>query len=226
MVILDWYAITLQSLQGLWQGVIEFIPSLVGALVVFLIGWMVSVAVGAVVSDVLKRLKFNDIFEKGGWKKALERADLKVDPSGFIGGVIKWVLVIVFLMASVEILGLSQFALFLQDVLAYLPNVVVACLIFVAAVIISDILEKVMRTLVEGTQVGYGSLVSMIVRWSIWIFALVAILLQLRVAPFLLQTLLTGIVALIVIAGGIALGLGGKDVAAELLQDIRRKFKA
>lgn len=226
MVILDWYGVTLQSLQGLWQGVIAFIPSLVGALVVFLIGWMVSVSVGAVVSDVLKRLKFNDMFEKGGWKKALEKADVKVDPSGFIGGIIKWVLVIVFLMAAVEILGLSQFAVFLQAVLGYLPNVVVACLIFVAAVVISDILEKVMRTLVEGTQVGYGSLVSMIVRWSIWIFALVAILLQLRVAPFLLQTLLTGIVALIVLAGGIALGLGGKDVAAEFLQDLRRKFRA
>ncbi len=226
MVILDWYSVTLQSLQGLWQGVIAFIPSLAGALVVFLIGWMVSVAVGAVVSDVLRRLKFNDMFETGGWKKALERADIKVDPAGFIGGIIKWVLVIVFLMASVEILGLSQFAVFLQSVLAYLPNVVVACLIFVAAVVISDILEKVMRTMVEGTQVGYGSLVSMIVRWSIWIFALVAILLQLRVAPFLLQTLLTGIVALIVLAGGIALGLGGKDVAAEFLQDLRRKFRA
>ncbi len=226
MVILDWYEVTLQSLLSMWQGFLSFIPSIVGALVVFLLGWMVSVAIGAVVSDILKRLKFNDALERGGWKKAMEKADLKVDPAGFIGGIVKWMLVIVFMMASVEILGLSQFAIFLQDVLGYLPNVVVAALIFVAAVIISDILEKVLRTLVEGTQVGYGSLVSVIVRWSIWIFALIAILLQLRVAPFLLQTLLTGIVALIVLAGGIALGLGGKDVAAEFLQDLRRKFRA
>ena len=226
MVILDWYEVTFQSLLNMWQGFLSFMPSLLGALVVFIVGWMVSVAIGAVVSDILKRLKFNDALEKGGWKKAMEKADLKVDPAGFIGGIVKWVLVIVFLMASVEILGLTQFAVFLQDVLGYLPNVVVACLIFVVATIISDILEKVLRTFVEGTQVGYGSLVGVIVRWSIWIFALVAILLQLRVAPFLLQTLVTGIVALIVLGGGIALGLGGKDVAAEFLQDLRKKFRA
>lgn len=225
MPVIGWYEVTLQSLQGLWQGFLAFLPAAVGALIVFVVGWLIAVAIGAVVSDVLKRLRFNDLFEKGGWKRALDRADLKVDPSGFIGGVIKWVLVIVFLMASVEILGLTQFATFLQNVLGYLPNVVVASLIFVAAVIISDILEKILRTAVEGTQVGYGNIVSMIVRWSIWIFALIAILLQLRVAPFLLQTLLTGVVALLVLAGGIALGLGGKDVAADVLQDLRRKFK-
>ena len=62
-------------------------------------------------------------------------------------------------------------------------------------------------------------------RWSIWIFALIAILMQLGIAPMLLQTLLTGIVALFVIAGGLAFGLGGKDIAAELLSDLKRKLK-
>ena len=65
----------------------------------------------------------------------------------------------------------------------------------------------------------------MIVRWSIWIFALIAILMQLGIAPMLLQTVLTGVVALIVIAGGLAFGLGGKDMAAEVLADLKRKLK-
>ncbi len=224
-MILDWYAITLGSLQNLWQGFIGFLPSLVGSLLIFFIGWIISAAVGRLVGDILKRLNFNKIFEKGNWDEALAKAGIKVDAAAFIGSIFKWSLVIVFLLASVEVLGLTQLAGFLKDVLAYLPNVVVASLIFVVAVVIADISEKVLRALVETTQVGYGHIVGVIVRWSIWIFALIAILMQLGVAPMLLQTVLTGLVALVVVAGGLAFGLGGKDIAAELLQDLKRKLK-
>ena len=224
-MILDWYAITLQSLQDLWQGFLGFLPSVVGALLIFFIGWMISVTVGKLVGDILKRLNFNKIFEKGNWDEALAKAEIKVDAAAFIGSIFKWSLVIVFLLAAVEVLGLTQLAGFLKDVLAYLPNVVVASLIFVVAVIIADIAEKILRALVETTQVGYGHIVGVIVRWSIWIFALIAILMQLGIAPMLLQTVLTGVIALFVIAGGLAFGLGGKDMAAEILSDLKRKLK-
>ncbi|MDO8508856.1 MAG: hypothetical protein Q7S27_04190 [Nanoarchaeota archaeon] len=224
-MILDWYAITLQGLQDLWQGFIGFLPSLVGALLIFFIGWVISVAVGKLVGDILKRLNFNKIFEKGNWDETLAKAGIKVDAAAFIGSIFKWSLTIVFLLASVEVLGLTELAGFLKDVLAYLPNVVVASLIFVVAVIIADLSEKILRVLVESTQIGHGHLVGVIVRWSIWIFALIAILMQLGIAPMLLQTVLTGLVALIVIAGGLAFGLGGKEMAAELLADLKRKLK-
>ena len=224
-MILDWYAITIQSLQDLWQGFIGFLPALVGALVIFVIGWFISVGVGRLVADILKRLKFNQMYERGSWRQALEKAEVKVDPSGFIGAIFKWVLVIVFLMAAVDVLGLTQLAVFIKDVLAYLPNVLVASLIFVVAVIIADIVEKVLRAAVESTQVGYGHMVGVIVRWSIWIFAIIAILTQLGIAPVLLQTLFTGLVALVVIAGGLAFGLAGKDVAGQWLQDMQRKLR-
>lgn len=224
-MILDWYAVTIQALQDLWQGFIGFLPELIGALVIFVIGWFISVGVGRLVADILKRVKFNQIFERGNWKQALERAELKVDPSGFIGGIFKWVLVIVFLLAAVEVLGLTQLAEFIKDVLAYLPNVLVAALIFVVAVIIADLSEKVLRAAVESTQVGYGHMVGIIVKWSIWVFAVISILTQLGIAPVLLQTLFTGLVALIVLAGGLAFGLAGKDVAAQWLQDMNRRLR-
>ncbi|MDI6592071.1 MAG: hypothetical protein QME61_04065 [Patescibacteria group bacterium] len=224
-MVFDWYTITLQALQGLWQGFLTFLPKLVGALIVFLIGWFIAVGIGKLVTEILKKLKFNQIFEKGVWKEALEKAEIKIDASGFIGAICKWILVIVFLLATVEILGFVQFADFLVRVLAYLPNVIVAVLIFIVAVIIADIVEKVVRAAAEGIKVGYGYIVGVIVKWSIWIFAILAILIQLKVAPTLLQTLFTGFVALLAIAGGIAFGLGGKDVAAELLQELKKKLK-
>jgi len=224
-MVLDWYSVTFEALQGLWQGFMIFIPKLVGAIIIFIIGWFIAIAAGKLISEILKRIKFNQIFERGVWKEALEKAEFKIDASGFIGAICKWILVIVFLLVAVEILGLVQFADFLVKVLAYLPNVVVAALIFVVAVIIADILEKVVRALVEGVRVGYGQVVGAIVRWSIWIFAILAILIQLKITPALLQTLFIGFVALIAIAGGIAFGLGGKEAAAELLQDFKKKLK-
>ncbi|GAI23290.1 unnamed protein product, partial [marine sediment metagenome] len=112
-MVIDWADITIQALQNLWQGFLGFIPLLVGAIIVFVIGWFISVGVGKLISEILKRIRFNQIFEKGGWKEALEKAEIRVDASGFIGAICKWVLVIVFLLAAVEILGLVQFADFL-----------------------------------------------------------------------------------------------------------------
>jgi len=224
-MILDWADVTILAFQNLWQGFLNFIPILIGAIVVFVIGWFISVGVGKLITEILKKAKFDQIFEKGGWKTALAKAEIKVDASGFIGAIVKWILVIVFLLAAVEILGLPQFADFLRGVLGYLPNVVVASLIFVVTVIVVDIVEKLVRASVESIKVGYGQVVSAIVRWSIWIFAILAILHQLGIARPFMEILFTGLVAMLVISLGIAFGLGGKDVAAEILQDLKRKLK-
>ncbi|PIV41750.1 MAG: hypothetical protein COS26_03110 [Candidatus Nealsonbacteria bacterium CG02_land_8_20_14_3_00_40_11] len=222
---LDWYTLTIQSLQNLWQAFMGFIPSLIGAIIVFVIGWFISIGVGKLITEILRRIKFNQIFEKGSWDEALAKADIKVDASGFIGAIIKWVLVIVFLLAAVEILGFMQFAIFLNGVLAYLPNVIVAALIFVVTVIVVDIVEKIVRVAVESIKVGYGQMVSAVIKWSIWIFAIMAILYQLGIARPFMETLFQGLVAILVISLGIAFGLGGKEVAAEVLQDLKRKLK-
>ena len=223
-MLIDWWDIITSALLDLWQGFVDFIPRFIGALVIFLIGWAIAAGVGKLVAEILRRLQLNRLFEKGSMKNALEKANVKVDASGFIGAIIKWILVIVFLLAAVETLGLFQFASFLTDVLDYLPNVVVAVLIFVVTIIISDIAEKVVKTAVEGAKLGYGEAAGAIVRWSIWVFGILTILYQLGVAPELIQTLFSGIIALIVIAGGLAFGLGGKDMAADILQKIRKKM--
>jgi len=220
-----WWEVTIEALENLWIGFLGFIPKFIGAAIVLLVGWLIAVGIGKLVAEVLKRIQFNRLFEKGAWKTALERADIKVDAAGFVGALFKWILVIVFLSAAVEILGLTQFAAFVNSVLIYLPNVVVAALILVVASIIADIAEKVIRAGVEGMRVGYGELAGVIVRWSIWVFAILAILYQLNVAAALIQTLLSGIIGLIVLAGGIAFGLGGKETAADILDGLRRRIR-
>ena len=224
MMVLDWGTVTLQALQSAWQGFLNFIPVLIGAIIVFVIGWFIALGVGKLIAEILARLKFNKLFEKTGWKGALEKAELKVNPSEFIGAICKWILVIVFLLAAVEILGFVQFANFLRSVIGWLPNLVVAIAIFVVAIILAEILEKIVRAGVKKLELGYAEFLGAAVRWAIYIFAGLAILLQLGVTPTIINTLVIGFVGMIALALGLAFGLGGKEAAAKLIEKIGEKI--
>jgi len=212
------------SLQQAWASVANFTPRFIGAIIIFLVGWIIAAAVGKVVEQIIKALKIDELLAKLDFEKSLARAGVKLDAGAFFGGLVKWFLVIVFLLAAVNILGLTQVSDFLKDVLLYIPNVVVAALILVIAGLLAEIVEKLVRASVE--SLGYrGSFVGLMARWSIWIFALIAALLQLGIAAMLIQTLLTGLVAAIAIAAGLAFGLGGKDAAAAFLDKFRSEIK-
>lgn len=228
MSVQTWTEATIFSLLKLWDGFLAFIPGLIVAIIIFIIGWFVALVIGRLVTEILIRIKVNQFFERAGWKAALEKAELKVNPSEFIGAIIKWILVIASLYVAIGILGepFKAFKDVVGGVLAYLPNVFVAALIFIVAIIIADIVEKIVRAFIEGIKVGYGHLAGVIVKWAIWVFSILAILQQLRFEAAdwlfeLIKIVFIGIVAM----GAIAFGLGGKEVAAEILQDLKKRLK-
>ena len=225
MTYVDWISLVQPFLQQL----ISFVADLVIAIIVFVIGYLISVGIGRLITEILKSVKFNKLFEKEGWRKALQRANVEVNPSEFIGAIFKWIFVIVTLLVSVDILGLQSFAGFLTQVLDYIPNVIVAVLVFVVAIIISDIVEKIVRAAVERLKVGYGFLAASIVKWAIWVFTFFLILDQLLPASALIKTLYTsivyGIVGALALGVGLAIGLGGKDTAGKVIADMYRKIE-
>src|SRR3989338_4638758 len=200
----DW---SLSIIQPFLQTMVGFLANLLLALIVFVVGYLISAGIGKIISEILKSIKFNKLFEKEGWRKALERANVHINPSEFIGAIFKWVFVIVSLLIAVDILNLTQFGVVLTEVLNYLPNVIIAALIFVVAVVISDIIEKIVRVSVEKMKVGYGYIASSIVKWAIWIFTIFLILDQLLPSSELIKTLYRAIVWGIV--GSVGLGKAG-----------------
>ena len=221
MMIQDWSTITIESLQDLWQGFINFFPKLIGSLLIFIIGWIVAVWLGKFIATALKKLKVDQVFEniKQG------EASLEIKISDFVGGLVKWILVIVFLSITVEILELNSFAEFLREIVEWVPNLIVASAIFVVAVIIADFAEKFIKVTVGKMGISRAETLGIIIRWAVWIFAILAILSQLGVAREIVQILISGLVALIVISAGIAFGLGGKDIAREVLEELKAKLK-
>lgn len=224
MYLQNWGDVIVASLQEVWTSVASFIPTLLGALIVFVVGWIVAVALGKVIEQVVRTLKVDHVLAQLEMEKMMERAGWKLNSGAFVGGLVKWFLIVVFLLAAANILGLNQVSDFLRDVLLYIPNVVVASLILIIAALVSETVEKVVRGSAEAA--GYrGSLVGVMTRWAIWIFAFVAVLLQLGIAATLVQTLVTGFVAALALAFGLAFGLGGKDAAAGFLDRLRGELR-
>jgi len=221
MTFVDW--------QPFLQELIVFIANLVLAIVVFIIGYLISIGIGRLIAEILKSVKFNKLFEKEGWRKALQRANVEVNPSEFVGAIFKWIFVIVSLLLAVDILKLSAFAGFLTQVLDYLPNVIVAVLVFVVAIIITDIVEKLVRATVERLKVGYGYIASSIVKWAIWIFTFFLILNQLlpsnALVTILYSSIVYGIVFALALGAGLAIGLGGKETAGRIISNMSRKIE-
>lgn len=224
MVLQTWGDVIVLSLQQVWASVASFLPLLIGAVVVFIIGWIVAVSLGKLVEQVLRTLRVDHFLAKLDFERSMERAGWKLNSGAFVGGLVKWFLVVVFLLASVNILGLTQVSSFLHDVLLYIPNVVVAAVILIIAALVATTVENLVRGSVGAA--GYnGSLAGLAVRWSIWVFAFVAALLQLGIAVQLIQTLVTGLVAALALAFGLAFGLGGRDAAASVVERMRNELR-
>jgi len=219
---------SLAVIQPFLQQFISFLANLLLAVIVFIIGYLISVGIGRIITEILKSVRFNKLFEKEGWRKALQRANVDVNASEFIGAIFKWVFVIVSLLIAVDVLRLTSFAGFLTTVLNYLPNVIVAVLVFVVAIIISDIVEKIVRVSVERLKIGSGYIASSIVKWAIWIFTIFLILDQLLPSSLLIKTLYSsivyGIIGALALGVGLAIGLGGKDTAAKIISDMHRNI--
>ena len=108
MAIQTWTEAVTASLQKLWTGFIEFLPNLLGAIIVFVIGWAIAVLLGKLAAQIVRALRIDRILEKMGFKRSLERANLKLDSGRFFGELVRWFFVIIFLMAATDILGLPE----------------------------------------------------------------------------------------------------------------------
>ena len=200
------------------MGLILFLPMLVFAIVVFIIGWIVGSIVGRFIAQIVKALKVDQALRNAGMEEAVERAGYKLDTGAFVGGLFKWFIIVVFLLASLEILGLTQVTLFLdQIVLFYLPQVLVAVLILLAGAVIGQVVQNVVTGSARAAGITSAGFVGALARWAIWIIAIIAALTQLGIATGILNTLFMGIVVALALAFGLAFGLGGQEAAARWL---------
>lgn len=216
-----------ESFNNLSEGVIAFIPNLVVAVIIFVIGWAIGSLLGQVVSQIIKSLKVDNLLKSAKVDEVLHRAGLNLDSGRFLGGLVEWFVIIVFLVASLDVLGLTQVTTFLnQVVLLYLPQVIVAVLILLVAVVIASAMQRVVVGAAMAAGVRSANFLGTVTKWSIWIFALLMALFQLGIAAPFVQTLFTGFIVALSLAFGLSFGLGGQQAAAGFIEKMREEIKS
>lgn len=215
----NWNEAVVASLQNLWAKIVAFIPELVGALVILILGLILAHGLSKLAYKLIELTKVDDLVKKIDATKKLKQAGVKVSFAALLGWVVKWFIIVVTLIAVVDILQLEQVSAFLEDVALYLPHVVVAVVILAIGLVVGqfvyDVVEKAAKT-AHVTKHTADTLAGL-AKWSIVIFTLLASLVQLGVATNLIEILFTGLVAMLALAFGLAFGLGGKEQASKWL---------
>lgn len=225
MFLTTWADVLTQSFQNLFYGLVSFIPNLLVAIIIFVIGWLVGAGIGRLVAQVISSLRVDQALRAAGVERVIDRAGFTLDAGAFLGFLVKWFFIIVFLVAALDVLGLTQVTAFLTGVvLGYLPQVIVAVLILLIAAVVAEAVQRVVTGAARAANVRAANLLGAVARWAIWIFALLAALDRLGISP-LVQTLFTGVVVALALAFGLAFGLGGQQAAARYIEKVQDEIK-
>ena len=215
------------SLLELWYGFISFVPGLLLAIILFVIGWIVGSIVGKAIAQLITAIKIDSLFESAGTQEVMSRMGIKLNIGKFFGIIVKWFIIIVFLMASLQIVGLTQVNDFLRSaVLFYLPKVIIAAIVLVIATILADTMQKLVVASSKAANITSANMLGTITKYAIWAFAIIIALSELGIATYFMQVLFMGIVVMLAIAGGLAFGLGGKEAAAKAIENIQRDMSS
>jgi len=221
----SWAEVLITSLQNVWAKVINFLPSLIGALILLIVGLIIAWVLRLIVERIINAIKLDALLKKIGLAPFFERAGLQINSAKFFGLLVYWFLVVVLVLAISDILGLYGVSLFLREVVSYLPNIIVAVLIMLAALVLANFLRSVVKASVASAKLHNPKFLGSLTWWVIVIFGFLAALMQVGIAGTILNTIVTGVIAMLAIAGGLAFGLGGKDYAAHLIEKFRQQIE-
>ncbi|OGY57379.1 MAG: hypothetical protein A3D47_01570 [Candidatus Colwellbacteria bacterium RIFCSPHIGHO2_02_FULL_43_15] len=221
MIIQNWADLLYFSFQQVWGQFIGFVPSLVGALIVLIVGLIFASVLASLLEKVVGTLKVDKALSRAGIGEYVERAGLDLNTGKFLGQVLYWLVVIIVIMTISNFLGLNDLSFFLFNALSYVGHVIVGVAIMLATVILANFLRRVVKASVMSAKLHAAGFLSTLAWWSVIVFGLVIALDQIGVNTIIIQTVITGIIAMFAIAGGIAFGLGGKDYASNLIQKFR-----
>jgi hypothetical protein len=211
------------SLAGALNQFLSAIPRLIGFALVLIVGWLVSSLLARGVTALLRAIKFNDLARRSGFAEFVHNMGVRQDSSSVLAAIVKWFVRLITLVVAFDLLGLPAVSSVLQQLLLWLPNLVVALVVLV----IGGLAAKALSQLVRGATAEGGfsnpDILATVAKVAVWGFAIIVAVNQLDIATNLINTLLVGVVGALALASGLAFGIGGRDRAARLLDEIGRR---
>ncbi len=225
MIFKDWLTITGDAWLSIWERFINFLPNIIGAALILVIGWIVGMIVATVIDRLFRLVGLQALFEKAKVEEVLKKANAGQDATALLAAVGKWIIYLVAFIAAANALRLTAVSDFLNSILAYVPQVIIAVAIILIGLVLAHFLAAVVKGSVKSAGLGFADTAAMVTRWSIIIFTVLAALAQLGIAETMINTAFIGLVAFLAIAGGLAFGLGGQKAASDWIEQIKKELK-
>ena len=217
---LTWGDVFNASLQNLWWGFVQFTPKLVIAIVFFVIGWLLGSLVTKAIEQIFRGLKIDSLFTSIGVDNFLRKAGVNLNTGHFVGEVARWFVIVVFLLPSLNLVGLNDVSSFLKDdVLGYLPKVIIAAFVLIIAAIVSEALSKTVLATAKSVNLRSAHTLGVVAKYAVWVFAIIIALGKLGLGDYM-SILFSGIIAMIALSGALAFGLGAKDAAGRFIDKL------
>jgi hypothetical protein len=223
LAVIEWKNLVVDPVTQMLTRIMAYLPVLLGALIILIVGWIVAKAIRRLVDWLLKAVRFDTLADKAGISEILRKGDLKITAREVVSSIVYWLIIIMVLVMTVDALGLPKSSDILESLFAYVPKVIAALLVLVVAMFLASFVSGIVRTAAGNANLPKPQILAGICRWAIIIFAVTISLEQLGIAPLLVTATFNIILGGIVLALALAFGLGGKDAAAKYLEELKQK---
>lgn len=213
------------SLTQVSHELLRFLPLILAAVIILTGGFVLGNWFKALITKALEFFNISKLTKNTAVSEFLEKADAKKKIEEVVGETVKWLIVMVFFIAAVNVLGLVTVSQFLNSILGYIPNVISACLVLTAGVLIGGWVESVVKGSLGVTSMATGRLMGKIAGYTVVVFTILAAISELGIAERFINTLFVGFVAMLAIGFGLAFGLGAKDIVAKILGEWYKNIK-
>jgi hypothetical protein len=207
---------------GAWNAfatkITAFLPELIGAIIIFVAGWIIARLVKLAVEKLLKLVRFDTATEKTGVRAFLKKGEIVKTPSEIVGSLVYWFIMILVIIASFDALGLPIVSDLLNTIFLYIPNVVAAIIVLVLGLLLGNLLATVIRTAASNAGFKNAEGLGKLSLYAIVFFSAAIALIQLGIGEEIVVSAFGIGFGAAALAMAIAFGLGGKDVAAEYLK--------
>ena len=224
LAVIEWNTLIVDPVIQMLTRILAYLPVLLGALVILIVGWIVAKAIRRLIDWLLKLIRFDILADKAGISEILKKGNLKISAREVVSSVVYWLIIIMVLVMTVDALGLPKSSDVLSSLFAYVPKVIAALLVLIVAMFLANFVSGIVRTAAGNANLPKPQVFAGVSRWAIIIFAVTVALEQLGIAPLLVTGTFNIILGGIVLALALAFGLGGKDAAAKYLEGLKKKL--
>lgn len=207
------------SMSAFLRGIAEFMPNILAAIVILIVGWIMAKVLKAAVMRGLRLVKFPTLTEKGNIDSFLAKGGIEQSTTDVLGMLVYWLAMLIVLVTAANALGLQVLSQLLNQILLYIPNIIVAVIVVAVGLFSAEFIGALVRTAAANAGMEEAGLVATLARYALIVFAVAIALEQLHIGHEIVTNgflILFGAAAL---AAALAVGLGAREIVTRYLDD-------